>query len=358
MPDPKNFDLDFRPESYWSILDDHSEVAPKVKGELRRQVAKELDESGIYDPIISAESLSEKQLIAAGRVHPMFMGGEYLPDQLPHEVEIARVTLKSTMMDVISIRARRTKNRIIYRIIDEYSDEGLFDYHLIQKSSTNPLTMRRIIEVIDNAQEYGGLVGNARHWDYETSRDARGCYDFATISSEFYPQLSRWYDQVNEEWLDARLYEETGMTKEERLEEEFRDRYLNHQPAIKPQEEEWRRRNEEELQVEREKRDLRQLHYEYEKRYKAQKPPLSENEIAWRAENESRLKAELEFENLVVSCMKAAKSDAVGGGVMGAWLKGGAVRRYIEDYLRSYGELPSGEHMVTSSIGSIRVKFQ
>ena len=131
MPNPNDFDLDFRPRSYWENLDDHSEVATKVKGELRRKVAKELDESGIYDPIISAESLSEEQLIAAGRVHPMFMGGEYLPDQLPNEVEIARVTLKSTTMDVISIRARRTKNRIIYRIIDEYSDEGLFDYHLV-----------------------------------------------------------------------------------------------------------------------------------------------------------------------------------------------------------------------------------
>ena len=44
------------------------------------------------------------------------MGGEYLPDLLPNEVEIARVVLKSTTMDVQSIRARRTKHRIIYRI--------------------------------------------------------------------------------------------------------------------------------------------------------------------------------------------------------------------------------------------------
>ena len=39
-----------------------------------------------------------------------------IPDLLPNEVEIARVVLKSTTMDVKSIRARRTKRRIVYRI--------------------------------------------------------------------------------------------------------------------------------------------------------------------------------------------------------------------------------------------------
>lgn len=38
---------------------------------------------------------------------PSWMGGEYLPDSEPGEVEIARIVLQSTTMDVFSIRARR-----------------------------------------------------------------------------------------------------------------------------------------------------------------------------------------------------------------------------------------------------------
>ena len=87
-------------------------------------------------------------------VHPWFKGGEYLPDLLPREVEIVRVTLKSVTMDVISIRARWTKDRIKYRIVDEYWDDSSFDYHLIQKTSVKPLAMRQLIRIIDSAQEH------------------------------------------------------------------------------------------------------------------------------------------------------------------------------------------------------------
>lgn len=47
----------------------------------------------------------EMRSLLAG-IHPGLMGGEYLPDFLPMEVEIAQAVLKSVTMDVISIRAR------------------------------------------------------------------------------------------------------------------------------------------------------------------------------------------------------------------------------------------------------------
>ena len=204
MPDPKDFDLDFRPETYWPDFDDyHAIAAARVKGALRRQAASQLADEGLYDPVICAESLPEEHRIAIGRVHPMFMGGEYLPDLLANEVEIARATLKSTTMDVISVRARPTKHRIIYRIVDEYYEEELFEYHLIQKTSIRPLTMRKLIALIDNAQEEGGLSSCARQMNYEGSGDAERLYDFATITSDFYPELRAWYDQSNLEWLEA-----------------------------------------------------------------------------------------------------------------------------------------------------------
>lgn len=321
MPDPKDFDLDFRPDSYWDKRD-----------------------------------------------NPMFMGGEYLPDQYPNEVEIARVTMKSTTMDVISIRARRTTQRIFYRIVDEYYDEndgkGMFQYHLLQKTSTRPLTMRQLISVIDNAQENGGLIGHARQMNYKETADDEELFNFATISSEFYPELSTWYDQANEEWLDARLYEETGQTKAERLEEKFRDRYLKRERAVNAQEKEWRRKNKNELQAERREIELSQLHYEYEKRFKAQKDPQSEKEIAWRVQNENRLKKEMQFETAVASCMDTAEW-LFGPGMGGAWgyaIYRSSIRRFIENYFKCNGYLPSGEHTVKVSGAAnsfdIKVKFK
>lgn len=208
MPDPRNYDMDFCPRSYWGFDELNTHIGACIKGELRRCVAKELAEEWIIDPVISIDGLSEEERSAAGRVHPSFMGGEYLPDLFPSEVEIARVTLQSTTMDVISIRARRTKQRIIYRIVDEYFDNPLFEYLLIQRSSVKPLKLKQLIKIIDNAQERG-LDGEARYWNYAYGdADPETLYDFATITSEYYPELAKWYDNANEEWLEEQLEEE------------------------------------------------------------------------------------------------------------------------------------------------------
>ena len=51
------------------------------------------------------------------------MGGEYLPDYLPTEVEVARIDLQSIMRDAISIRACRDPKGIRYRVVDLNSPE-------------------------------------------------------------------------------------------------------------------------------------------------------------------------------------------------------------------------------------------
>jgi len=200
MPDMKHFDLSFRPHSYWGPQEVETIVGARVKGELRRQQAlSDLDQKHA-DPEIIAENLSEEHRSAVGRVHPHFMGGEYLPDLFPNEVEIARVTLQSTTMDVISIRARKTKHRILYRIVDEYEPE-CWDFYLIKKSSVKPLKMGELVSLIDNARE-NGLVGNGRDYHFqEAGENAEEIYDFETASSAYYEQLAKWYDEINEEWL-------------------------------------------------------------------------------------------------------------------------------------------------------------
>jgi hypothetical protein len=112
MTRTNNFNMDYRPRSYWPASNQNYDVGTKVKGELRRKVARKIASEGINDTTISAEKISEEHLTAVGRVHPMFMVGEYLPDQYGNETEIARVTMQSVTMDVISVRARKTKHRI------------------------------------------------------------------------------------------------------------------------------------------------------------------------------------------------------------------------------------------------------
>ena len=56
---------------------------------------------------LRSPSLTEDERNRFGAIHPSFMGGEYLPDCNPSETEIARVKLRSTTQDLISIRATR-----------------------------------------------------------------------------------------------------------------------------------------------------------------------------------------------------------------------------------------------------------
>lgn len=197
----RNFNLDYRPNSYWGPQDLQTSIGSRVKGELRRRQALEDSETGHFDPEIIAQSLTDEHRLAAGLVHPWFMGGEYLPDLMSTEVEIARIVLKSTTMDVVSIRARKTKRRIIYRIVDEYEPEFWADYSLTKRTSVKPLSMREVVDLIDNARE-GGLVGSGREFNYQIGgADPQDYYDFEKATSVFYPELARWYDELNDEWL-------------------------------------------------------------------------------------------------------------------------------------------------------------
>jgi hypothetical protein len=78
------------------------------------------------------ESLDDEARVSRGQIHPMFMGGEYLPDYGDCGVEIARIELKSTTYDVISLRACPSGSHINYSLVDEYETE----YSLPQQTSS------------------------------------------------------------------------------------------------------------------------------------------------------------------------------------------------------------------------------
>ncbi len=209
-----DFDLGYRPNSYWGPQDLETHFGAKAKGELRRQAGLALLGEGIADEGILASSLPDDERAAVGAHHPWLMGGEYLPDYLLNEVEIARVTMKSTTMDVISVRARRTKHRIKYRIVDEYGDFWETDRYVMQPAtSTKPLSLKQVIDVI-NLNE---LVDEPREFNYNEGGYACNpdeLFDFCTAYSVFYPELAHWFDCVNSEWLNR---------EKERLEQEGYD---------------------------------------------------------------------------------------------------------------------------------------
>ncbi|MCJ7795380.1 MAG: hypothetical protein MUQ56_01190, partial [Thermoleophilia bacterium] len=105
---------------------------------------------------------------------PHWMGGEYLPSYLPGETEIARITIQSVTMDVVSIRARRSGGRIFYRVVDEYQAE--FDFE--PRESNQPLTFAEAVELIECLRRDGG---NAEPRCARLKTYARENYDLAVV---------------------------------------------------------------------------------------------------------------------------------------------------------------------------------
>ena len=105
-------DYEFRPESFWTAASDPlAAILRNVKGRNRREMIRDYYAAGKLDQLsdeLLEDALNDEVRISLGKIHPTFMGGEYLPNYGRQEVEIARIALASTTSDVISLRARPT----------------------------------------------------------------------------------------------------------------------------------------------------------------------------------------------------------------------------------------------------------
>jgi len=201
---------DFRPDSYWSTDSLLRSLTGNISGTWRRRlVGKALEASDVFPLLqhLMEEHLSEEQRTEWGRIHPSMMGGEYLPHLMPGEVEIARIDMRSVTADVISIRARPTRTRILYRIVDEYDT----DYDVRNIWSKHPITLRRLIRLINETQGMneceGGVVFEILNANVENGCGVEEMAHFITVTSDFYPELQAWYDLATEQWKTARLEE-------------------------------------------------------------------------------------------------------------------------------------------------------
>ena len=205
----KEIDYTFQPESYWLDSTVLQALLRDVKGVQRRKMIVDYYENGTIDQLEDTflqASLSEDQRQRFGLIHPSFMGGEYLPDCIAGETEIARIELESTLADVTSIRAKREEDEYRYSIVDEHGDT----YSLQIETSVDPLTLDELIDFIDYSEQNGGWPGglslcynNANNESLSRER----LRNFTRISSEIYPQLEEHYENFFSDWV-AQEHEE------------------------------------------------------------------------------------------------------------------------------------------------------
>jgi hypothetical protein len=124
-----------------------------------------------------------------------------LPACMPWEREIAIITLDSVNRDTISIRAIKSKDRILYKVIDEYGS----DFKLHREVSDLPLTLQEMINFLDQTSLEGlpggiSLGYNRMNAEYSTRAELR---HFTSITSKFYPDLKRHYAKVFEHWANS-----------------------------------------------------------------------------------------------------------------------------------------------------------
>lgn len=199
--------LDFRPDTYWPQDSIRHALLGNIKGEVRRRILQASLETGDGDippAEILAPTLEPAMRSLLGGIHPMCMGGEYLPHYEGQSVEIARVAMRSTTGDVISVRATpEEEGWVKYQVVDEYGT----NFKVPIPRSSGPLTLAEVIRTIDETERdeedwQRGLVLPFLQFNAEwgNPEDLRG---FITVSSEFYPSLTGHYKKVSDDYLDS-----------------------------------------------------------------------------------------------------------------------------------------------------------
>lgn len=204
----KEFNLDYRPPFYFGPQDLKDYYNSRILGQIRRNIVSETIDKSNVSASFRENSLDQNLRNALGQIHPSMMGGEYLPQYLRSEIELCRVILDSTTMDVTSLRVRKQKHRYAYRLVDEYSNKFI----LTKKTSTKPLSMREVTQILDTSREvlydtgeemeYVGPIKPVIEYMKQDGCKKEESIDFVTVESAFYPELFAYYEQRKEIWFD------------------------------------------------------------------------------------------------------------------------------------------------------------
>lgn len=195
----KEINLHFRPKSYFRPEKLEKYLLSKVKGEVPRKELGDLFEAGQHDDVlrlVGNPSFPVADHKALELIHPMFMGGNYLPDTGIGEIEIARISIQSTTLDVTCVYARREKGIIHYRVVDEYGGDTLQEPS--EATTTIPMTL---VELLDFFLTAWPLI-DVLEMNFDTDVDS--ALGFFSANSDFYPELDRLCRQrVSEYFLGS-----------------------------------------------------------------------------------------------------------------------------------------------------------
>jgi hypothetical protein len=194
-------DLSWRPDTYFWPPGLEKQLLAKVKGAALQRL---IDEGRLVEipDFLATAGLSDDERTEIGRVHPHFMGGEYLPDQDEGEIEIARIEINSTTGDVTSVYAHQEGSTIRYRVVDEYGGETLQE--TTERTSTQPLTLGELEEFFLGAWPFLEVL--AMNFEDDTEQ----MLGFFHGASQFYPE----FDQLLRERVIA-AYPESAQAEEE-----------------------------------------------------------------------------------------------------------------------------------------------
>ncbi len=196
-----HIDLKYRPSNYFWAREHSIPLVSDIKGAERRKLYTGALLAGVpewVDPALLQHALPNEHRQAQGRIHPAFMGGEYLPNNRNGEVEIARITIASTTQDVTCIYARPVGQRIHYRVVDEYSGDTLEGRG--HRTSLKPLTLKQLTDFfLKSWNLLSCLDANFESDGYP--RDE--VHDFIVdASSSFYAEFDSLIHAHVDEWLD------------------------------------------------------------------------------------------------------------------------------------------------------------
>jgi hypothetical protein len=182
----ETLDLNYRPKSYFGPQRVEEYLISQVKGAVVRKKLEKLLFEGRHDELralLGKEGVSKSSLKALESVHPMFMGGNYLPDTAEGEVEIARIELASTTFDVTCLFARQEKGRIQYRVVDEYGGDTL--------TGPSEMTSDKLLTLGEMADFLLGAWSLIEVLEMNFGGDLDPALRFFTAKSEFYPEFDR-----------------------------------------------------------------------------------------------------------------------------------------------------------------------
>jgi len=173
--------LDFRPVTYFGPQSLPEHLLSRVKGDVVKRQLEALYKENKFEELsclLDTIGVDKEEIKALGSVHPMFMGGNYLPDLTINEVEIARIAISSTTFDVTCLYARFDAGKIHYRVVDEYDGDTLSGPS--EMVSEQPLTLGEMTDFFLAAWSLIDVL------EMNFDDDLNSALDFFSASSDFY----------------------------------------------------------------------------------------------------------------------------------------------------------------------------